>query len=61
LTNIVWTLAILTGYKAADAKAKLADAEAKAKELGKQTQKDVNSAIDKFDKNVVSVYARDIG
>jgi hypothetical protein len=54
LTKTVYEQGMLTAFKAADAKAKLADAEAKAKELGKQTQKDVNSAIDKFDRNVVS-------
>ncbi|KAK5057834.1 hypothetical protein LTR84_011835 [Exophiala bonariae] len=36
----------------ADAKSKLAEAEAKAKEVRDKTGKELNSAIDKFDKTV---------
>ncbi|KAK5276225.1 hypothetical protein LTR40_011900, partial [Exophiala xenobiotica] len=36
----------------ADAKAKFAEAEAKAKEMGQKTGTQINSAIDKFDKTV---------
>ncbi|ETI29585.1 hypothetical protein G647_02038 [Cladophialophora carrionii CBS 160.54] len=36
----------------ADAKTKLSDAEARAKELSQKTGKEINSAIDKFDKTV---------
>ncbi|KAI1609342.1 hypothetical protein EDD36DRAFT_67725 [Exophiala viscosa] len=36
----------------AEAKAKLAEAEAKAKEVGHKASKEVNGAIDKFDKTV---------
>ncbi len=36
----------------AEAKAKLAEAEARAKEVGQKTGTQINSAIDKFDKTV---------
>ena len=38
--------------KAADAKSKFADAEARAKDLSAKTGNQINSAIDKFDKTV---------
>jgi vacuolar-type H+-ATPase subunit H len=38
--------------QSADAKSKLSDAEARAKDLSQKTGKEINSAIDKFDKTV---------
>lgn len=42
----------LTTGQTAEAKSKLAEAEAKAKEYRDKTGKELNSAIDKFDKTV---------
>jgi vacuolar-type H+-ATPase subunit H len=45
-----WTLT--QREQAADAKSKLSEAEAKAREMSQKAGKDINASIDKFDKTV---------